>query len=396
MGLPRIRPTEPMISARPSLLEWSAETSRATDIDSFVRQHADTVAYYGSGKAGLYDGLVTLLRAAAAETGTFGGQKNVVLPAYLPDAVVEPIVDCGLEPRLYAITDDLTPDFDDLETRIDDGTLAIMSVNYFGFPQPGLEEVSALAARHGCYHIDDNAHGALSFDGDQLLGTRGDIGFTSLWKLLPIPDGALLYLSNPIVADHFEASALAGVEDGVHADDLQFVIKSLATGLLDTNRTLKESVHRLVANNGLARPATDPRRRYESSKAPMSRLSAYLVREADPIEIRSTRRSNYRAWASLFENRPDVDLVFGTLPTGVCPQVCPVRTDHPAQLRRLLEDYGVDGTHTWPRLSADVLENPDYRTAQRLASEVVVLPVHQHIDPRTILGVANAIDRRIG
>ena len=43
-----------------------------------------------------------------------------------------------------------------------------------------------------------------------------------------------------------------------------------------------------------------------------------------------------------------------------------------------------------------VLENPDYGTAQRLASEVVVLPVHQHIDPRTILDVANAIDRRIG
>ncbi|WP_252698816.1 DegT/DnrJ/EryC1/StrS family aminotransferase [Natronosalvus vescus] len=385
-----------MISANPSLLEWSTDDSRTTDIDSFVRQHADPVLYYGSGKAALHDGLTTLVRAATAEPDTVETWENVVLPAYLPDAVVEPIVDCGLEPRQYAITDDLAPNFGDLEARIDDQTLAIMSVNYFGFPQPGLEEVASLAARHDCYHIDDNAHGALSFDDGRLLGTRGDIGFTSLWKLLPIPDGALLYLSNPSVAEHFEGSALAGVEDTVHAADLQFVVKSLATGLLDANRTVKESVHRLVANNGLSGPATDPRRRYESSKAPMSRLSAYLVQEADPIEIRSARRSNYRAWASLFEKRPDVELVFESLPTGVCPHVCPVRTKHPTQLRRLLEDYGVDGTHTWPRLSANVRDNPDYETAHRLAAEVVVLPVHQHIDPRTILEVANAIDRQIG
>jgi len=99
------------------------------------------------------------------------------------------LFDLGLEARYYRIQRNLAPDFADIERRIDDETVAVMSVNYFGFPQPGLAEFMSLVDEYECYHIDDNAHSPLSVDNGTLPGTRGDLGVTSLWKLLPIPDG---------------------------------------------------------------------------------------------------------------------------------------------------------------------------------------------------------------
>ena len=384
-----------MISARPSLLEWTPTVTRPTDVESLLAEHVRRFAYYGSGKAALYDGLSTLRRIEARrDTGSRGvdpNPDNVVLPAYLPDAVVEPIRECGLEPRQYAITERLAPDVDDLEARIDEGTLAVVSVNYFGFPQPGFDDIVALADRHGCYHVEDNAHGALSFADGRLLGTRGDIGFTSLWKLLPIPDGAALFLNDQRLDAAYEPSSLAGTETRVDTGDVQFVLKSFVNEFLESNRRLRASVHRLITENAHG-SASNPSERYQASKSRMSWLSSYVVSEADPTEIRTSRRSNYRAWASLFDRRPDVTVCFDSLPPGVCPQVCPVRTDHPDRLRRLLERHGVGGTHTWPRLSRDVLEDSAYETAHRLSEEVVVLPVHQHVDPETIVAIGSAIE----
>ncbi|MFC7213107.1 DegT/DnrJ/EryC1/StrS family aminotransferase [Saliphagus sp. GCM10025334] len=358
-------------------------------VASYLERHADEMAYYGSSKAALRDGLATLL-AKDEEAAT-----NVLLPAYLPDAVVEPIRELGLEPRHYAITESLAPNRRDFESRIDGRTLAVVSVNYFGFPQPEFDVIETLVDEYDCYHVEDNAHGPLSLDRGRLLGTRGDVGVTSLWKLLAIPNGAALYLSDPNVSARFEPSTLAGVEGRVRQADLAFVCKSLATDALDRSGTIRDAVTGFVATNRSTEEIPDPNQRYEASKRRLSRLSASVIAGSNPDEIRSRRRENYRAWTSLFANRPDVDPLFETLPPGVCPQVFPVRTDRPERLRRLLESHGVDGVHTWPRLSRSVLENPAYETAHRLSETVVLLPVHQHVDLDAIRAVERAIERRL-
>ncbi|USZ71843.1 DegT/DnrJ/EryC1/StrS family aminotransferase [Natronosalvus halobius] len=366
----------------------ASRTNRPT-VASYLEGRADEMAYYGSSKAALRDGLATLL--AMDE----GGATNVLLPAYLPDAVVEPIRELDIEPRRYAITESLAPNRGDLESRIVDRTLAVISVNYFGFPQPGFDVIEALVDEYDCYHVEDNAHGPLTLERGRLLGTRGDVGVTSLWKLLAIPNGAVLYLSNPDVSAQFEPSTLAGVNSRVRRSDLAFVCKSLATGAFARRSSLEDAATRFLATNRGAEGIPDPNRRYEASKTRLSRLSAAVIAGSDPDEIRSRRRENYRAWTALFANRPDVDPLFETLPPGVCPQVFPVQTDRPERLRRLLESHGVGGVHTWPRLSRSVLENPAFETARHLSETVVLLPVHQHVDPDAIRAVERAIDRRL-
>ncbi|WP_254768536.1 DegT/DnrJ/EryC1/StrS family aminotransferase [Salinilacihabitans rarus] len=368
-----------MIGESPSLVAWSLSEPRPADLRSFLDVHADAYECYGSGKVALRDGLAPL-----SEPG-----ENVLLPAYLPDAVAEPLAELGLEARYYAIEPDLSPDLADLESRVDEGTVAVLTVDYFGFPTPDFEAVAALADERGCYHVDDNAHGALSVHDGTLLGTRGHLGIASLRKLFPVPDGAVLYLGDDGVADRYEPTALAGVADGVDAGDCRFVLKSLAADLLDRNALVKESVESIAGRRG---GAGDPGERYEAAKTRMSRLTARVVADVDPSGVRAARRTNYRVWRRLLRDRSDVEPLYETLPEGICPQVFPVRAERPRRLLAALERGGVEA-HTWPRLPAVVRGGPAYGTARRLSREVVALPVHQHVEPSAIEEAGAALRR---
>ena len=167
-----------------------------------------------------------------------------------------------------------------------------MTVDYFGFPQPGLVAVATLVDDYDCYHVDD--HAPLSVDNGVLLGTSGHLGITSLRKLLPVPDGAILYRNDEALTDGFEPSAFAGVREEFGVDDCRYVLESLLADLLASNATLRRTVERLRSDR--SRSVPDPKTRYEAGKRPMSKLSAVIVGNADPTTIRDARRRNYLAW----------------------------------------------------------------------------------------------------
>ncbi|ELY49416.1 DegT/DnrJ/EryC1/StrS family aminotransferase [Natronorubrum sulfidifaciens] len=370
-----------MISEHPILSVRSLSEPQPAGLKSFLERSSTDCSFYGSGKAALYDGLAGLVDAG----------DNVLVPAYLPDAVVEPLTELGLETRYYRLQEDLAPDLADVERRLDDETVAVMSVNYFGFPQPGLEEFISLIDEYDCYHIDDNAHSPISVDNGVLLGTRGDLGVTSLWKLLPIPDGAVLYCNDDTVAEQVVPSSFAGVQSQFGGDDCRFLLKSVVASLLETNETIHRSVDAFVASRGPSRSVPGPVARYEAGKKPMSKLSAHVVEHADPRTIRDARRENYLAWHRIFDTRQDAETLYESLPEGICPQVFPIRAATPHRLLEDLERCGVDGAHTWPRLSSTVLESSTYDVSTTLSREVLVLPVHQHVESATIEAVGDRL-----
>jgi dTDP-4-amino-4,6-dideoxygalactose transaminase len=367
-----------MIGATPSLFDRSTARPGA-GIDAFLERYAPDVPYvrYGSGKAALRDALDGV--------ATPGG--NVVAPAYLPPAVVEPFHELGLESRFYALEETLAPDVDDLERRIDADTVAVVSVEYFGFPQPGFDRIAALADEYGCYHVDDNAHAPLSVADGTLLGTRGDLGVTTLRKLLPVPDGALLYLPDDEVRAAFTPSPLTGTADRIGTTDCRFLATSMAES---TVGGLYRALEARLAGEGARAP---PEALYDAAKVPMSRLSAAVADAADAESIRARRRENYRAWKRALAGRDDVTPLYGELPAGISPYQFPVRATDPASLLATLEDCGVAGAHTWPRLRAAVRGNDDYETAGRLSRELVALPVHQGIEPSTIAAIGDRLRR---
>jgi len=377
-------------------------------VETFLDERAGEYRFYGSAKAALRDGLAVL---------THPGER-VLVPSYLPDAVVEPMRELGLEPGFYAIDRNLSPDLGDLDRRIDDRTAAVMSVAYFGASQPEIEALVSLLEERGCAHVADAAHSPLSVVDGEPLGTLGDVGIASLPKLFPVPDGGLLFLSAD-VADRFVPSTLTGVRGGYCVDDVRFLLKSPIRDPLGGSGPLARlggsgplarlggsgPLARLGANSPLARlggsPLSDmgtdgsngPRERYLAARTSMSRLTLDTLRGIDPEDVVRARRRNYAVWRRALAGRPDLEFLLGELPEGICPQACPVVADDPDAF--LTELSGVDGVHRWPRLPTAVRSEPTYGTARWLAEHVIVLPVHQHLDVRELSATARRLGRSV-
>lgn len=228
-------PTDPEL--RLSHLFGRPEMTVANVIDDAATE----VIRYGFGKAAFRDALETL---------DVDADENVLLPAYVPDGLVAPIRETGAEPRFYRIESDLGPVIGDVETRADQRTAAILAVDYFGFPAPRFEWVGDICDRYDAALVEDNAHAPISRQNGRVLGTRGDLGFTSFRKLLPVPDGAALYLDAER-ASGFEPSSFAGTSGFFTNDELRF----LATSLLATTERRSTVVERLADAARKLRPS---------------------------------------------------------------------------------------------------------------------------------------------
>lgn len=330
-----------------------------------------TCAYYAAGKVALRDALDLLAG------GTAGEKETVLLPAFVPSGLVEPIRAAGYTPIFYPITPSLRPVTEAVERALDRNTLAVLTVNYFGFPQPAHDRLEALAEEVGATVIEDNAHAALSETSDgRLLGTRSDVGFTSFRKTMPVPDGGALFVQTS-TGEH-DAFPRAGIHQRLTMADARFLV----------GRVLARR-----PTNGDEAPPAPPDRRpddalkdgrdllgrvpsdiYDQAKGKMSRLTALLLDQLRPDAIVTSKRQRYRDRRRLVGSIDGVRAVYGPLEAGICPQACPVVVE---DWELLYQRLGIDrdAMHRWPPLPHEVATDDRYRTSQYLADHLVPLPV---------------------
>lgn len=133
------------------------------------------------------------LQSAFSSIGIKSGD-GVLIPGFICRDVLGCINSIGAIPFFYQVDQSLKPVF----LPCDESIKAVMLVNYFGFPQ----EISPFAQYgldHGVALIEDNAHGWLSRDANNVpLGTRVAFGITSFRKTIRVPDGAILHINNVI------------------------------------------------------------------------------------------------------------------------------------------------------------------------------------------------------
>ena len=391
--------TEPPVATSSTLVPGDLLGRPAESVlDVVAGAPVDRVALYGFGKAALRDGLAT----RGYEPGA-----PVVLPALVPDGVVEPIRELDLEPHFYDVDPNaeagLAPSMADLDSVVDDvaggpadrsaGSGALVAVHYFGHPQPRFDALADLAAEAGLDLVADNAHGPLSRADGRLLGTRGAVGITSLRKLLPIPDGAALYLNEPPAGAYERVrSPHAGVAERYSRPEATFAARSLAMGVRDRH-PVSAGFLGLLGRAGARAPTggsdgpdaaghRDPRAIYEGSKRPMSRLSARVAAGMDPAWVATARRSAFRSWIGHLADVRGIAPVYPRLPEGACPQACPVLAESGERAEELHE--AVPGAHTWPPLPRDVEDVTAFPGASDLASRLVPLPCHRTVDEAAI------------
>lgn len=320
---------------------------------------------FGTGKAAMAQFLRSLDPPADA---------NVLLPAAIPHRFPEAIRAGGATPRYYRVDDALEPVVDDVRERVDDDTIALVVVQYFGFPQPRFDALREVADDEGLLLVDDSSHGALSERDGQPFGSFGDVGFTSLHKLLPVPDGALLYPGDRQVLPpdppesygretcrYLVAAGARRLAESTVARRVRPPGTTTLAAFLQTGATLLDS----------GTPG--------GWDVPMSRLTRASLARFDRDSVVAARRARYREWLDILDDVEGVGLVFESLPSGVCPWVCPVVCSDPMRfLRTTVERVG--GTFRWPTLP-DGVDSRSYPVATRLSRTLLALPVHQGLRP---------------
>ena len=146
------------------------------------------VHYYGYARQALYDAL-RLCRCIPDDT--------VLYPETICDVTLEPAHRLGLRVVFYPVSDDLLPDWVIVKKMIaHTKAKVVMSVNYFGFPQP-MELWRQLTQETKTAWINDNAHGYGSLVNGTPLEAFGDVSITSMRKVLPLINGASLQVNHP-------------------------------------------------------------------------------------------------------------------------------------------------------------------------------------------------------
>ena len=137
----------------------------------------------------------------------FSSDDEVLLPAYVGwspkegSGVFDPIRQLSVRFRFYRMTRGLRIDLEHLRAQLATGRPRLLFlIHYFGYPDPCLPEVVALAREQGILVFEDEAHAMLSDWIGGLCGRYGDAAIFSLHKMLPYESGGLLILNEPFDA----------------------------------------------------------------------------------------------------------------------------------------------------------------------------------------------------
>jgi len=272
-----------------------------------------------------------------------GHSGQILLPAYIGwssregSGVFDPIRKLGLKYEFYAMDRELHIDVADLEAKLDRAKVLLI-IHYFGWPDPRLAEVIAMARSKGVAVIEDAAHALFSSIIGGCCGSLGDATFYSLHKMLPLPSGGLLQINNPEWANDFPA---AGSPAEYVDMPLQYNLCTVAQRRLNNAMTLAE-------------------------------LVAPLAGKVTPL------------WPK-------------TPPAGVFPQTFPVLVadnlrDH---LNFGLNGVGFGSVSLYHQL-IDEIGAADYPRSHWLADNILNLPVHQDCSPEELVLMVGQMQRLLG
>jgi hypothetical protein len=325
----------------------------------------------GSGRTAVFFSRGSMALAAASvalQAGTAGGQWQLWVPEYFCAEALAPLRHLGIPLRFYPVNEDLSPDLpQDLA-----GPGALVLVHYFGFPNT-VDKVESACHNAGLTLIEDAAHVLVPHNG---IGSSSWVVYSPR-KLLALPAGGLLVLPGD------NASHLPAALSPKAGESALWALRRLTQSML---RAARISWHK-GPSAAAAASHSDPAVRECSS------YTLNLLREAEGslAEVVRRRQENYRQVASWTANLRGCTPLHPNLPNTVCPYVYPLRVSSAERVVRVLQDSGVPA-FLWPDLPSESRG----AVAKRLATEMVLLPVHQSLLPRELERIHAALERAAG
>lgn len=147
--------------------------------------------YYKRARDAMFDAVKELCES---------GFADIYIPGYIGwspkegSGIFDPLESIeNLNRHYYRMSRELFIDISSLESQLADGSILLI-VNYFGFRDPAIKRIIAIAHERGCIVIEDNAHGFYTYFCNGQIGS--DLTFFSLHKMFPFTEGGGLIVEN--------------------------------------------------------------------------------------------------------------------------------------------------------------------------------------------------------
>lgn len=319
---------------------------------------------------------------------------EVVVPAYHHGVEIEALIDAGAIPRFYRVGARWDVDLADVERQITANTRALYLIHYAGFPGP-TEAMRALADQHGVSLLEDCALSLLSSDGDQPLGSTGEVAFFCLYKTLPVPNGGAMVINGAkrysvpepppppwtSTLSHTASSLLQNLElrGGRIGGWVRGAIRSLGRNTVraaQIDRVATGTQHFDRAHVDLG----------------MSPLTRKLALSEDLHAVVEHRRRNY--FLLLGALRSVSAPLFSELPPGVCPLFYPLVVEDKGEVMARLRAMGVETVDFW-RYFHPACDASKFPEVAQLRRTVLEIPCHQDLTPDVMARIAGAVKRAL-
>jgi dTDP-4-amino-4,6-dideoxygalactose transaminase len=329
-------------------------------VASFERELA---AYCGTshavGMANGTDAIHLALRALGIGPG-----DTVVVPANTFVATVEAVVLAGAAPRFADVDPDtLLLTADGIAAAVVPSTRAVIAVHLYG-QVPDMTAIQACADALGLVVLEDAAQAQGATHTGRRAGSFGEVGCFSFYpgkNLGAFGDAGAVVTSDPVLADRMTSLRDHGRAVGTHHEHV----------VVGTNSRL-DAVQAVV-------------------------LSAKLRR----LDVWNTRRAGLMAtYRAVLD--PEHALPVAEVPGGrAVHHLAVVRVAERERVRRELDDAGIATGIHYPvpcHVMAPYREHAGSRlpVVERVAEEVLSLPMYPHLDPEVVVRVAETVNRVTG
>jgi perosamine synthetase len=332
--------------------------------------------------------------------------ENVLVPAYHCKSVVEPILQYGAEVKFYKVGLDLQADLSDISEKIDAKSRAVIAIHYFGFPQK-IVEIKEFCQDRGLFLIEDCAHVLVGRTEQGIaLGSSGDFSIFSWRKYLPLYDGGQLVINNPdlkLATLWEEGGALFAFK--IAKNLLDKVMEDSSNGLVNWFGRMSHAPSVLFSRFAAATGGHHDSKRmissYElefdlaSANLKMSRLSQYVMCNANIADISAKRRRNYQMLADEIKSMTGVVPVYASLPDNIVPWVFPVLAVGVKGLHLRLRERGVPATN-WSGVISHCLPLDKFPDSRFLYENIIFLPVHQSLQKSEIKTMLRILGEVLG
>lgn len=317
--------------------------------------------------------------------GLTAGDK-VLVPAYHCTSMVDPLSCVEASPVFYRVNPDLSVNIDDIASKIDAKTRALIATNYFGFPQK-LEALRKFCDDNDLVFIEDCAHSFFGTFEGRPLGSFGHYAVGSLPKFFPVREGGCLITNDPKAQDialrprglGLELrQVFSGIEEANYCHRL--AVLSPAIKAVSAVKRLRrrpgaenEEAGQTVMSKGEI-AAFEP----EWLETPPSGVAKWVSRHVSAGRMAVRRRENFSRMAAHFTNLEGCRPLFTQMPEGVVPFMFPLWIDNLSEVFPRLEDMAVP-MQRFGQFLCEGVDETDCETSAGFSHHLVQLPCHQEL-----------------